>query len=208
MNLTMIIAIIGCVTGVTSLLIEAAGFFSERSRVKLGTFDELNNFIYLNGDVINCFLNLRVMNTGGKYIIVQDVYMRRPGYDKKTASGIRPPYGVFSATPWKYCNGDPVETPPKVHLPSSIPAGGVFEAVFAFTDVYDDCYKTDENFIYPSLCVVMADGTVKEISLQTILAKNDSFTFVDSAEDKEYSMILDLEDDLENDFEEDREEEI
>ena len=54
----------------------------------------------------------------------------------------------------------------------------------------------------------MANGTVKEISLQTILAKNDSFTFVDSAEDKEYSMILDLEDDLENDFEEDREEEI
>lgn len=108
MNLTMIIAIIGCVTGVISLLIEAAGFFSERSRVKLGTFDELNNFIYLNGDVINCFLNLRVMNTGGKYIIVQDVYMRRPGYDKKTASGIRPPYGAFSATPWKYCNGNPV----------------------------------------------------------------------------------------------------
>ena len=134
--------------------------------------------------------------------------MRRPGYDKKTASGFRSPYGVFSATPWKYCNGDPVETSPKVHLPSSIPAGGVFEAVFAFTDVYDDCNKTDENFIYPSLCVVMADGTVKEISLQTILAKSDSFTFVDSAEDKEYSMILDLEDDLENDFEEDREEEI
>lgn len=40
----------------------------------------------------------------------------------------------------------------------------------------------------------MADGTVKEISLQTILAKNDSFTFVDSAEDKEYSMTLDSED--------------
>ncbi len=40
----------------------------------------------------------------------------------------------------------------------------------------------------------MADGTVKEISLQTILAKNDSFTFVDSAEDKEYSMALDSED--------------
>ena len=40
----------------------------------------------------------------------------------------------------------------------------------------------------------MADGTVKEISLQTILAKSDSFTFVDSAEDKEYSMTLDSED--------------
>ena len=103
MNLTMIIAIIGCVTGVISLLIEAAGFFSERSRVKMGTFDELNNFIYLNGDVINCFLNLRVMNTGGKYIIVQDVYMRRPGYDKKTASGIRPPHrgNIATGILWK-----------------------------------------------------------------------------------------------------------
>lgn len=75
--------------------------------------------------------------------------------------------------------------------PASIPPGGVFEAVFAFTDFEDDCYRTDEHFLYPALCLVMADGSVREMSVQDILAKDKDFRYVDSAEDKEYSMNLD-----------------
>lgn len=191
MDYTMIIAIIGCVTGAASLIIEAAQYFSGKSRLKLDTFDELNNFIYLEEDVVHCFLNLRAINTGGKYSIIQDVYMRRPGYGKKGRdgkSGVIYPYGVFSATPWKYCNGCELENPPKVHMPASIPEGNVFEAVFAFTDIDDECYKTEESFLYPVLCVVLADGTVKELPVQAIMHGEHEFNFVNSVEDKRYSM--------------------
>ena len=37
----------------------------------------------------------------------------------------------------------------------------------------------------------MADGSVREISVQAILAKDKDFRYVDSAEDREYSMNLD-----------------
>ena len=50
---------------------------------------------------------------------------------------------------------------------------------------------TDEHFLYPALCLVMADGSVREMSVQDILAKDKDFRYVDSAEDKEYSMNLD-----------------
>lgn len=40
-------------------------------------------------------------------------------------------------------------------------------------------------------CAVMADGSVREISVQAILAKDKDFRYVDSAEDREYSMNLD-----------------
>lgn len=94
MDYTMLIAVIGCVTGIASLLIEAAQFFAGRSKAKFDTFDELNNFIYMEefvvedddrskaGKVVHCFLNLRVMNTGGRHILIQDVYMIRPGGKK------------------------------------------------------------------------------------------------------------------------------
>ena len=196
MDYTMIIAIIGCVTGAASLIIEAAQYFSGKSRLKLDTFDELNNFIYFGKDsfdenVIHCFLNLRAINTGGKYSIIQDVYMRRPGYGKKGKdgkSGVIYPYGVFSATPWKYCNGCEMENPPKIHMPASIPEGNVFEAVFAFTDIDDECYKTEESFLHPVLCVVLADGTVRELPVQAIMQGEHEFNFVNSVEDKRYSM--------------------
>lgn len=47
MDYTMMIAIIGCVTGVASLLIEAAQFIGGRSKARFDTFDQLNNFIYV-----------------------------------------------------------------------------------------------------------------------------------------------------------------
>ena len=90
MDYTMMIAVIGCVTGVASLLIETAQFIGGRSKARFDTFDQLNNFIYIESAQpeedsqqvcrdVHCFLNLRVMNTGGKYILIQDVYMRRLG---------------------------------------------------------------------------------------------------------------------------------
>ena len=90
MDYTMMIAVIGCVTGVASLLIETAQFIGGRRKARFDTFDQLNNFIYIESAqpeedsqqvcrAVHCFLNLRVMNTGGKYILIQDVYMRRPG---------------------------------------------------------------------------------------------------------------------------------
>jgi len=82
MDYTMMIAVIGCVTGVASLLIETAQFIGGRSKARFDTFDQLNNFIEDSQQVcrdVHCFLNLRVMNTGGKYILIQDVYMRRLG---------------------------------------------------------------------------------------------------------------------------------
>lgn len=86
MDYTMIIAIIGCVTGVMSLAIETAQFFANRKHGKFSTFDELNNFAYIKDKddlgVVHCCLNLRVMNTGGRHILIQDVYMRRPGSKK------------------------------------------------------------------------------------------------------------------------------
>ena len=79
------------------------------------------------------------------------------------------PYDAFERTPWRYCNGRSAELPARIHLPASIPPGGVFEAVFAFTDFEDDCYRTDEHFLYPALCLVMADGSVREMSVQDII---------------------------------------
>lgn len=202
MDYTMLIAVIGCVTGIASLLIEAAQFFAGRSKAKFDTFDELNNFIYMEefvvedddrseaGKVVHCFLNLRVMNTGGRHILIQDVYMIRPGGKKNERKDRAYPYGAYEKTPWKYCNGSEIAMPEKIHLPASIPAGGLFEATFAFADFEAPCYMTDEYFVYPVLCVVMADGSVKEVPIQSILYKSDSFKFVDSVNDKEYSMGL------------------
>lgn len=202
MDYTMMIAVIGCVTGVASLLIETAQFIGGRRKARFDTFDQLNNFIYIESAkpeedsqqvcrAVHCFLNLRVMNTGGKYILIQDVYMRRPGKKRNEMKDRVYPYDAFESTPWRYCNGRSAELPARIHLPASIPPGGVFEAVFAFTDFEDDCYRTDEHFLYPALCAVMADGSVREISVQAILAKDKDFRYVDSAEDREYSMNLD-----------------
>lgn len=46
MDYTMMIAVIGCVTGVASLLIETAQFIGGRRKARFDTFDQLNNFIY------------------------------------------------------------------------------------------------------------------------------------------------------------------
>lgn len=43
MDYTMMIAVIGCVTGVASLLIETAQFIGGRSKARFDTFDQLNN---------------------------------------------------------------------------------------------------------------------------------------------------------------------
>ena len=48
--------------------------------------------------------------------------------------------------------------------------------------------STDEPFVYPILCVVMADGSVKELTVQTIMSGDRSFAYVDSPGDKTYSM--------------------
>ena len=81
MDYTMMIAVIGCVTGVASLLIETAQFIGGRSKARFDTFESAQpeeDSQQVCRDV-HCFLNLRVMNTGGKYILIQDVYMRRLG---------------------------------------------------------------------------------------------------------------------------------
>lgn len=188
MDYTIIIAAIGCVTGVVSLAIEAAQFFASRKYGKFSTFDELNNFAYIKDrddlGVVHCCLNLRVMNTGGRHILIQDVYMRRPGSKRRDTKNYVYPYEIFAKTPWEYCNGIKIEKPSKL----SIPVGGVFEGVFAFTDMLCDCYCTDEPFVYPILCVVMADGSVKELTVQTIMSGDRSFAYVDSPGDKTYSM--------------------
>ncbi len=192
MDYTMIIAIIGCVTGVMSLAIETAQFFANRKHGKFSTFDELNNFAYIKDKddlgVVHCCLNLRVMNTGGRHILIQDVYMRRPGSKKNDIKDCVYPYEIFTKTPWEYCNGIKIEKPSKLRLLVSIPEGGVFEGVFAFTDMLCDCYCTDEPFVYPILCVVMADGSVKELTVQTIMSGDRSFAYVDSPNDNSYSM--------------------
>lgn len=117
--------------------------------------------------------------------------MRRPGYGKRGKGekpGIVYPNSVFSETPWKYCDGIEIGRPRKVRMPSGIPEGGVFEAVFAFTDADGECYKTGGSFLYPVLCVALADGTVKELSAQAIAYGNNGFEFVNNAEEKKYSM--------------------
>ena len=42
--------------------------------------------------------------------------------------------------------------------------------------------------MYPILCVVMADGSVKELTVQTIMSGDRSFAYVDSPNDNSYSM--------------------
>ena len=104
MNITLIIAIAGCITGVLSLIIEAASFLSGRTHLEVGTFSPLENMIhkktYLDGDdattVFKCFLNLQMINTGGRYAIIQDVYMRRPGCKGKKTDDMVAYHGVYS----------------------------------------------------------------------------------------------------------------
>lgn len=196
MNITLLIAIAGCITGVLSLIIEAASFLSERTHIETGTFSPLENMIhkqvYRDGDdettVFKCFLNLQMINTGGRYAIIQDVYMIRPGCKGKKTDDMVAYHSVYSRTPWKYCDGKKLPEPDKVHLPAALPSGGIFEACFVFTDMDMPCYHTEDIFLKPVLCIVMADGKMIETPVEAIVARKGALVYTDSAEDKKYSM--------------------
>ncbi len=188
-DFTVLIAAVGCITGLVSLGIEAARFFSERPHVKLRTFDELNNYICGTdqGEVVRCYLNLQILNTGDKHLLLQDVYMKRPGTKKKTGTLVH--YSrAFTGMPWKYCDGQEIEEPGQLRLPASIPPGGIFEASLLFVDVPEECYHTEDSFLYPVLCAVFASGRIRELEIQGICTYPDSDLVYCDKNGKQYSM--------------------
>ncbi len=52
MGYTFWIAVIGCVTGLISLAVEVARYLAERPHIQVRTYDELNNLIYIQEDVV------------------------------------------------------------------------------------------------------------------------------------------------------------
>lgn len=74
MGYTFWIAVVGCATGVISLAIEVARYLSERPHIQVRTYDELNNLIYIQGDVVKSYIHLQILNTGTRHILLQDVY--------------------------------------------------------------------------------------------------------------------------------------
>ena len=175
MNITFWIAIIGCLTGVISLCFEIARHLSEKPKVHIGTFNELCNKIRIDNDIVYCYLHLRIMNTGKKHVLLTDVYMRRPGTTKSIRENLLYYKKALSGIPWRTRNNLPVRRKPDVvHLPASIPAGGVFEVCFLFTDFLQDCYQSEGHFVFPTLCVGFATSKVKEYEIQAILSCVDN----------------------------------
>jgi len=183
MDITSWIAIIGCLTGVSSLCLETARYLSEKPHIQIGTFNELCNMIYINDDVVKCYLNLRIMNTGDKCILLQDVYMRRPGATRSILKNLVHYNKASSSMPWSTCNGAPIKNKPaSIHLPASIPAGGVFEANFLFVDFMQEHYISKDHFVYPTLCIGFSPNKVKEYKIQAILTysdKDEDYWYVD-----------------------------
>ena len=175
MDLTLWIAVIGCLTGIISLCLEIMRYLSDKPHVQIGTFNELCNMVCINDDAVKCYLHLRIVNTGNKSLVLQDVYMRRPGTTKNILKNLVHYNKALTGMPWSTRNGMPVKKQQaSIHLPVSIPAGGIFEANFLFVDVLKDCYAIKEHFIFPTLCVGFAPAKIKECKIQAILTHCDN----------------------------------
>ena len=99
---------------------------------------------------------------------------------------------AFTRMPWKYRDGQKLEEPEQIRLPVSIPPGGIFEACLLFVDVPEDCYRTENSFLYPVLCAVFASGKIKELKFQAICTYPDSDLVRCDADGGKYSMVPDL----------------
>jgi len=171
MDITFWIAIIGCLTGIVSLCIECARYLSERPKVDISTFNELNNLIHIDGDIVRCYLHLRIINIGRKHILVKDVYMRKPNTAKNIFDNLVHYNRVFASIPWRTRNRIKVrEKPQIVPLPVSIPAGGLFEACFVFNDIYKDYYNTEDHFVYTTLLIGFTSNKIKECKIQALVS--------------------------------------
>lgn len=182
MGYTFWIAVIGCATGIISLAIEVARYLSERPHIQVRTYDELNNLVYIQGDVVKSYIHLQILNTGTRHILLQDVYLKRPGAKKSILENLTPLKQVYTQMPWQYCNGNLVTVQPDTgHLPASIPPGGVYECVLLFIDFFRECYDTKDRFLYPTLCIAFAPGIDRELKVQSILtSEKDEFSYVDA----------------------------
>lgn len=183
MGYTFWIAVIGCVTGLISLAVEVARYLAERPHIQVRTYDELNNLIYIQEDVVKSYIHLQILNTGTRHILLQDAYLKHPGAKKNTLDNLTPFRQAYEQMPWKYYNGNLITALPDiVRLPCpAIPPGGVFECVLLFTDFFRECYDTEDHFLYPTLCVAFAPGIDRELEVQSILtSETDEFSYVDA----------------------------
>lgn len=135
MGYTFWIAVIGCVTGLISLAVEVARYLAERPHIQVRTYDELNNLIYIQEDVVKSYIHLQILNTGTRHILLQDAYLKHPGAKKNTLDNLTPFRQAYEQMPWKYYNGNLITALPDiVRLPASIPPGGVFECLLIFLE--------------------------------------------------------------------------
>ena len=106
MGYTFWIAVIGCVTGLISLAVEVARYLAERPHIQVRTYDELNNLIYIQEDVVKSYIHLQILNTGTRHILLQDAYLKHPGAKKNTLDNLTPFRQAYEQMPWKYYNGN------------------------------------------------------------------------------------------------------
>lgn len=182
MDFTLPIAILGCITGVLSLVIQFFQYISERPRVYLKTYNELNNIVCRKQTAVSCYLHLRVMNAGKKSALIQDIYLRRPKARKNILNNLVHYSRSLSEMPWRSCDNILIlKKPSPVHILASVGPGEIFEVVLEFLDVPHECYNSDSHFLYPTLCVAFAPYKVKEIEIQAILTdEGNEFTFHDT----------------------------
>ena len=183
MDYTLLIAVIGCVTGVISLGLEIVKYISDRPKVVVKTYNELENVFYVSKeqDIVKAYLHLQILNTGNKHVLLQDVYMKRPGMRKKVLKNLVHYTECYEEMPWETCDGIKLEELQKeLHLPCSIPAGGIFEGVLLFIDTYQSCYEAKEHFVYPVLCVGFVPYAVHETKIQAIqIESKEDFSYHD-----------------------------
>jgi len=170
------IGVIGGITGIISICVQIAAYNANRMHVKTDTFDELLNRVYVSekDDIVKCYLNLQVINTGNKPFVLQDVYMCRPKISGNTGGEFIHYKKALSKLNWDACNDDKSDRQESIHLPVSVPAGGVFEASFLFVDFMQDCYKSDAVIIQPTLVAYFAPSKIKKCKVQAILTDTDS----------------------------------
>lgn len=127
------------------------------------------------------YLHLQILNTGTRHILLQDVYLKRPGAKKNILENLTHVNRAYAQMPWEYCNGNLFTTlADTIHLPVSIPPGGVFKVVLLFIDLFRECYDTDEQFLYPTLYVTFAPGINRKLKVQAIVTSpQDEFSYVD-----------------------------
>ncbi|MDR1013672.1 MAG: hypothetical protein LBL86_01650 [Coriobacteriales bacterium] len=170
------IAAIGCLTGVLLLSIEIARYFSQRTRIEVTTIDPLKNVVQIDDDVTKCYLGLRIFNHGAKHLLLQDVYMRRPGRkSKKLNDFVHFSKAMTPDFPWKPSDGSLNDCKAeKVTIPVSIPPGGIFESVFLFIDMTEDGYLSEDRMMTLSVCAVFTPKPVRAVNMQAIVLASDA----------------------------------